>query len=121
MNNNPTTLISFLGTEPSFKSDLPVKNAEENKVFIKELSQDLVAAQNFSPLLQKYEEELKFISKSADHTEKLDKVITMISDEMGLTINGVNPNMSLEDRFEHKNKTSSPSIPSPTKVFKPTL
>lgn len=102
--NNPTTLISFLGTEPSFKNDIPTTNVKNNQVFIKKLTNDLDAVKNFEPLMSSHEEELQFISKNADFSEKLDDVVAMISDEMGLTIDGVDPNQSLENRFENKMK-----------------
>lgn len=119
--NSPTTLISFLGTEPSFKSDIPLSNLENNKLFIQDLSNNLEAVKNFKPLMERNEEELQFISKNADYGERLDNVINMISDEMGLTIDGVELNLSLENRFENKMNKQKSSVPSPNNKFKPSF
>lgn len=117
--NSPTTLISFLGTNPSFKSDIPLSNIENNKLFIQDLTNNLDAVKSFKPLMDRNEEELQFISKNADYGERLDNVINMISDEMGLTIDGVEHNLSIESRFENKMNKQNKSIPSPNNKFKP--
>lgn len=117
--NSPTTLISFLGTNPSFKSDIPLSNIENNKLFIQDLSNNLDAVKSFKPLMDRNEEELQFISKNADYGERLENVINMISDEMGLTIDGVEHNLSIESRFENKMNKQNKSIPSPNNKFKP--
>lgn len=126
MNTNSTVLISFLGTEPSFKKDMPSFDTSQNKMFLKDLTQSLKAMKSFSFLLNNFENELKVISKNSKYSDKLEDTIAVIAEDMNMTMDGQSVNMTLEDRIENKNKnlknetTLNPSIRKiPT--FKPTL
>jgi hypothetical protein len=121
MKTNNITLISFLGTEPSFKTTIQSSPNSSKDFFFKDLN--LQAMKNFRPLLNNFEEELQLINKNIHLKDKLSKIISVIAEEMGLTIEGINPNMSAEDRINSKIESKfqdTPQLKSKNKkVFKP--
>lgn len=105
--NNPTTLISLLGTEPSFQKirDNIVSN-EATPLFVKDLAKQLDCVKSISPMINNFKNELNLISQNFGLGNKFDSTIQVVAEEMNLVLPGQAPQNSLEEKVQLRTKNN---------------
>lgn len=100
--NNSTTLISLLGTEPSFRESRDRVN-QASPLFLKDLAKSLPCVVSLIPLVADFKEELLLISKNFPLKNKFDATINVITQEMNIISEPIQQN-NLETRVNMRFK-----------------
>lgn len=106
--NNPTTLLSLLGTQPSFPQTIDaVMSMEATPLFIKELTKNLDCMKSIAPMISEHKDEFQMIAKNFGLNETFTNTLQVVAEEMNLTYQDQAPNQSLEDKIQQRNQNKS--------------
>ena len=97
--NNPTTLISLLGTEPSFKKNLD-RNIQASPSFIRDLSKSFSCVKSITPIINNFKDELSLISQNFGIKNKFESTINVVAEEMSLVLPNQPARSSLEQKVQ---------------------